>query len=400
MTVDATESEAEGSSAPSFIEKAPMAFDRTPGWDYFRAGGEVYDADGKWYLTSADAVRFGTRNPEIFSSARAFDAISALITLVPLAVDPPEHTRYRRVLDPMLSPKVMARLEDDLRKQVGGLIDGFASEGSCDVMADLARTYPTQAILTLFGLPQDDLQQFLVWVDTLIGGSVVDGIEAATPEQIQAAGELLGYLHEKLEYKRAHLGDDMLSSILALDGDEVWSEQEILGLCFLIVLAGLDTVTAEIGFVFHYLATNPELRARVVSDPSLVPPLIEEVLRLELPAPLLPRVTTQEVEVCGVTIPKGARCFLVLATANREESRGGDPNAVDVDTAARSHLSFGGGMHRCLGSHLARRELRLTIEEFHKRIPEYSLAEGATPRVAWPSGTLHLEEVPLTFPTR
>jgi cytochrome P450 len=387
-------------TATGFYNSAPMLFDRTEGWAYIRRPGEVYEADGKWYLTSSEAVSFAQHNPEIFSSARAYDAISSLITLLPLAVDPPKHAQYRRVLDPMLSPKVINSMEDSLRAQVGDLIDVFADRGECDAVKELAELFPTQAILTLFGLPLEDRFQFFEWVETLIGGSVVDGIEQATPAQLEAAGGLFGYLQEHLTHKKAHPGDDMLSNLLGLTGDAAWSDAELLGLCFLFVLAGLDTVTSAIGFTLQHLAQRPDLRRQVVENPAGIPPLLEEILRLELPAPMLPRVATREVEVCGVTIPAEARVFVVLATANRESARGAHPDEIDLSKGGRAHLSFGSGIHRCLGSHLARRELRLTVEEFHARIPDYQIADGVRPRIAWPAGTLHLESLPLTFTPR
>jgi cytochrome P450 len=191
----------------------------------------------------------------------------------------------------------------------------------------------------------------------------------------------------------------MLSRILSLSGAEAWSDPEVLGLCFLFTLAGLDTVAAAIGFVMLHLARDPELRARVVADPDAVMPAIEEILRLELPAPTTPRVTMRDVEVCGVTIPAGAGVLLCLATANRDAGEFARPDEVDLEQSNRNHLSFGGGIHRCLGAHLARRELRLVVEEFHKAVPDYEVTPGFEPEIVWPSGTFHLRSLPLVFPS-
>jgi cytochrome P450 len=380
-------------------EQAPMALDRTAGWAYFRAAGDVVEGDGAWFLTSADAVQYAHHHPELFSSARAFDSIGSPLPLIPLAIDPPEHVRYRRVLDPMLAPRVVNAMEDELRRQIAELIDGFAARGGCEVMADVARLYPTQVFLTLFGLPLADRDRFIAWVDVINGGASLVG-DAPNPEVLEAALAMFGYLQDAIAAKRAAPGEDMLSRILALSGDDAWTEEELLGLCFLFTLAGLDTVTAAIGFVMLHLATNPELRRRTVADPTLVGPVIEEVLRLELPAPMTPRVTVADVEVGGHRIPAGCVVQLALAAANRDPSRFPTPDGIDLDQAERGHLAFGGGVHRCLGSHLARRELRLVVEEFHKRIPEYEVAPGVTPAVEWPAGTLHLTSLPLVFPAR
>jgi cytochrome P450 len=169
-------------------------------------------------------------------------------------------------------------------------------------------------------------------------------------------------------------------------------------MCILFSLAGLDTVTGAVGFMLFYLARNPELRRRIIADPALVNPMIEEVLRLEPPAPMFPRTTTQDVEVCGVSIPAGQRVMMCLAAVNRSPDTYDEPDAIDLDQADRGHVTFGGGVHRCLGSHLARREMRLVMEEFHRQIPEYEIAGGFEPEIMWPSGTLHLRSLPLVFP--
>jgi cytochrome P450 len=377
--------------AQDFFNKAPMTLDRTPGWRYVRDRGDVFKEDGVWYLTSRDAVRFAQHHPEIFSSAKGYD-IGSPVPMLPLMIDPPDHSRYRRILDPMLSPRVVASLEADLRRQVGDLIDAFAGSGECDIVSDVAALFPTQVLLTLLGLPVEDRDRLQRWADTLTSGSAT----TASAGQVEAGASLFVYLQEKLQNKRERPGDDLLSSVMALPEGEAWTEQELLGMSFLFVLAALDTTTGAIGFTMYHLARQPELQRAVNADPSVIAPLIEEVLRLELPASMVPRRTTRQVEVCGVTIPVDAAVKIVMATANRDRAEQ-NADKIDISQAGRGHLSFGGGIHRCLGSHLARRELRLVVEEFHKRIPEYSIRAGYEPRIAWPGGTFHLESLPLVF---
>lgn len=372
-----------------------MALDRSAGWRYIRSRGDVYEADGVWYLTSHEAVRFAQHNPDVFSSARGRD-LGNPVPMLPLMIDPPDHARYRKILDPMISPRVVNALEDDLRRQVGELIDGFAARGECEAISELAELFPAQVLLTLLGLPVADRDLFRKWSDILTSASLVG---AAAPAQREAAAALFGYLREHLAFKRSHPGDDMISRVIALSGDDQWSDAEILGMCFLFVIAALDTTTGAIGFTLYHLARDRDLQAEVVADPSLASPLVEEVLRLELPAPHVSRQTTRDVDVCGVTIPEGSKVRIVMATANRETDNGAPPDRIDLAGAGRGHLSFGGGIHRCLGSHLARRELRLVVEEFHTRIPRYRIRDGFEPRIAWPTGTYHLETLPLVFET-
>jgi cytochrome P450 len=375
-----------------------MATDRTAGFRYISERGEVFQAsDGTWLLTSPEAVRFAHRNPEIFSSAKAFTTSGLPVPLIPVAVDPPDHVRYRRILDPMLAPRVINAMEDELRTQIRELVVTFASSGSCDVVADIAKLYPTQVFLTIIGLPLEDRDDLIRWVEIMNENSIT-GTGEPTPIVVEAAMSLFGYVQQAIDAKRGSPGDDMLSHILSLTGEEAWTNDEVVGLCVLFTVAGLDTVTSAIGFTMLHLAQNPDLRRRMLANPDLVGPVIEEVLRLEPPAPTTPRVTTRDVEVCGVTIPANSPVMLCLATANR----GGDreiPDEIDAEHGERGHATFGGGIHRCLGSHLARREIRLVVEEFHKLIPEYELAPGAQPRVVWPSSTLHLESLPLVFAT-
>ncbi len=376
----------------SYYADTPLAAGRTAAVEHLLRPGPVYQVGSMWLITSYEGVRFAQKHPELFSSAKAFDGVANAIQMIPIAIDPPKHADYRRVLDPMFGPKRMEAMDGELRAQLRGHIDAFAPLGRCDVVADLSYKFPTQAILTLFGLPLEHLPKFLEWVTGIIKGADIASLGSEQSQSVlDCSIALFGFLAEQIEIKRSHPGDDMLSNVLALDGDAAWTDAEILGLCFLIILAGLDTVTGAIGFALHTLAQDPALRHRLMGDPSLIPPFIEEMLRLEGPVPGVPRVTTADVEVEGVVIPAHSQVMLMLFTANRDRE-----GAQEMDlTAKPTHLAFGGGIHRCLGSHLARRELRLTIEEFHARIPDYRLAGEA--KVLWPAGTFGLESLPLEF---
>jgi len=381
------------------VEEAPVAYDRTAGWAYFRAAGDVFQSGDAWYLTSAEAVQLAQKNPEIFSSAEAFDRLGSPLPLIPIAVDPPAHVRYRRVLDPMLAPRVIQTMEPELRRQAGALVDDLVDRWSCDLVGDFARLYPTQVFLTLFGMPLADRDQFIAWSEFIVEHAGIDAARA-NEEVVQTAGQLFGYLQDMVQTKRRAPGDDLLSRILALDGDDRWTEEEVLGLSFLFTLAGLDTVTAAIGFTLLHLAGDSDLRHRVTADPALVPPLVEEIIRLEPPAPIQPRITTRQTEVLGHLIPAGSLVNVVVGSANRDPARFPSPDRIDLATADRGHLGFGGGIHRCLGAHLARQELRIVVDELHRRIPDYAVAPGETPHVTWPSGTVHLVDLPVVYPTR
>jgi cytochrome P450 len=173
------------------------------------------------------------------------------------------------------------------------------------------------------------------------------------------------------------------------------TREDILDICYLFLLAGLDTVTASVGCMVSYLARNPEQRRRLVEDPSLVPGAVEELLRWETPVPGVPRVLTEDVELSGEQLAAGERVTVLLGSANIDESEFPEPDRVDFERPANRHLAFGGGVHRCLGSHLARLELRVSLDTLHERIPDYTIKPGEEPQ--YTMGIRAVEYLPLVF---
>jgi cytochrome P450 len=378
------------------INELPFAHDRSRAWRELREGGEVVTSGEEIVLTSAAAVEFAAKRPQIFSSAKAFDVLGSPVPLVPIAIDPPDHTRFRRMLDPFFSPKKMAEREPELRRQAGELIDAIVAKGECEVMSDLATPFPSQVFLTLFGLPMADRDRLVHWKDAIL--QFTDpGSGEPTPEVLTYALELFTYLNEHIAERRTDsTGSDMLTQLIHDTDEGGMDDTEILGLCFMFVLAGLDTVTSAAGFALAKLASDAELRQRISTDFTLIPAFIEDLLRVDGPVPFAPRVTTEEVEVAGRVLPKDTRVMLSYGSADRDPSRYDDADEVHLDDKT-VHFAFGRGPHRCLGSHLARLELRLILEEWHTRIPEYTLLDGQAPQVPWPTGTMGLQSVPLNI---
>ncbi|MCV7412440.1 cytochrome [Mycobacterium florentinum] len=379
-----------GCPALPALETLPFAQDRESAWHMLLAPGKIAVSDaGVYFISGADVVEEAAIHPELFSSSGAFDLVGSPFPMVPIAFDPPEHTRFRRVLDKFFGPRRMAERAPELRKQVGELIDQIvASGGSAEVMSALAVPFPSQVFLTLFGLPLADRDLLIGWKDAVLEFSAAEGLEPS-PETLARGAELVAYLNGHVADRRSTGGDDLLGQLLSDSSDGALTDPEIIGLCFLFLIAGLDTVTAATGFALYELARNPALRATLVDDEEAVTHFIEEVLRINPPVPYVPRVTTAEVTVAGVTIPAGSRCWLGLGTANRDPER--YPDADVMHQRRNNHFTFGRGPHRCLGSHLARLELRLIIEEWNRRIPTYSVLEE--PTVGWPCGTLHFQEL-------
>src|ERR1700722_3734309 len=196
------------------INELPFAEDRTLAWRQLREVGEAVSSGDEVVLTSAEAVEFAAKRPEIFSSAKAFDRLGSPVPLVPIAIDPPDHTRFRRMLDPFFSPKRMAEREPELRRQAGDLIDAIVAKGECEVVADLATPFPSQVFLTLFGLPMADRDRLVQWKESILQFTDPSSTEA-TPEVLAHALELFTYLTEHIAERRSNTaGSDLLTQLM------------------------------------------------------------------------------------------------------------------------------------------------------------------------------------------
>ncbi|MGV0792729.1 cytochrome P450 [Mycolicibacterium sp. XJ1819] len=372
------------------LRELPVVANRTLGWRMLReAGPVVYAEDDFYYLTRRDDVLAALRNPQVFSSKRAFDNMGSPLPLVPIAFDPPEHTRYRKILQPFFSPAILGDMLPALERQASDIIGDLAARGGCNIVDDLAIPYPSQVFLTFFGLPLSERDRMIEWKNAVIALA-----ERPTTEglDLTPAMEMAAFLTEVISERRATPGDDVISQLLT--GHDALDDTEAIGLTFLFVVAGLDTVTAAIGFAMYELACNQQLRHQIRGDEEKIREFIEEIVRLEPPVPTVPRETTADVTIGDVTIPAGSPVRLCLAASNRED--GGDELIIDGST--RRHWGYGSGPHRCLGSHLARMELKLLITEWLDRIPEFEPAPGNDSHITYPAGTHTLNELHVRYP--
>lgn len=338
---------------------------------------------GMAMVSRFEDVIYALRHPEIFSSE--MDAEMALGTerpMIPQQIDPPEQTRFRKLLDPYFSRKRMAELAPDVARQANELIDRFYDAGECEFDSAFAIPLPCTAFLDLMGLPHSDLNLFLEFKDNIIRPDknhpdALDhkAVRAETGKQIYA------YFEDVLKERRAKPTDDFLGYLVQAEikGDRL-TETEMLDICFLQILAGLDTVTATLGCNLAYLAANPVQRQKLLDDPGKLDGVIEELLRWESPVTALPRVLKQDVTLRGIDLKKGEMVTLLVGAANTDDDEFGNAQEVDFERSGNRHIAFGAGAHRCLGSHLARMELTVAMEEWHKRIPHYEIKAGETPR--------------------
>ena len=352
------------------------------GYRLLREIGPIMRMEGAGVVVSHRAdIDDVLRRTDVFSSNMDAVDLKNPRPMIPLQIDPPDHKKYRKILDPLFAPKQVAPLEPAVAKLVNDLIDGFIDRGRCDFAKEFSVPFPSQVFLTLLGLPLEDLPLFLKMKDGIIRPDHVVGKPRMHQEvqeyQQGIADSVYDYFERVLDEREAERRDDLLSRFLdtEVDGDRL-TREEILDICFLFLIAGLDTVSASLDCFFGHLAEKPDERRRIVEDPSLIPRAVEELLRWETPVSGVARVAVADTEVGGCPVHAGEPVFVVLGSANTDEDEFSDAYEVRLDRDPNRHLTFGGGIHRCLGSNLARLELRVAMREWHARIPDYHVEPG------------------------
>jgi cytochrome P450 len=364
--------------------------------------GVVMPMPGMAIPASREAVDTVLRHHEVFTSEFGFD-LGNTRPLIPLSVDPPKHSKYRKILDPLFAPKRMDEQEADIAVRANHFIDEFVEKGECNFTEEFAELFPSSVFLGLMGLPWEELDTFLRLRDGILRPYLVDPEAQTDPEKrhvvTRATGqEIYAYFGGCLDEREQRPTNDILTHFLTaeIEGEKL-TREEILDICFLFLIAGLDTVSDTLTCFYAHLATHPEHRRLIVENPDIIPSAVEELLRWETPVPGVVRMATEDYEVCGVLIPAGTMLSVSVGAANLDTAELADAFEVHLDRKVNRHLSFGGGVHRCLGSHLARRELRVTLREWHRRIPEYSLKPGHE-QLEYPPGLRHVKDLTLVWP--
>jgi cytochrome P450 len=337
---------------------------------------------GHWIVSRYEDIHEVNRCPEIFSNNPVGipPNLGQDAPLIPLEVDPPEHTSYRQILTPLFSPARMNALEPKIRALVTDLIDGFAARGECEFIEEFARPLPSQVFLGLMGWPLEDAPRLLKWTYDIIEGKPGGTDEESNEVRTAAGMEVYTYFAELLDNAYENPGDDIISQLTRsrFNGERELSQFEVLNIVFIVMLGGLHTVTGTLGNSLIHLAEHPDQRDRLVANPALIPSAVEELLRWESIVAPARRVTTP-VTINGVDMEPGDRVLLPLGSAGRDPEEFPDADEVILDRMPNRHLAFGSGPHRCLGSHLARIELKVALEELHRRLPDYELVPGEQP---------------------
>jgi cytochrome P450 len=331
---------------------------------------------GFWVVTRYQDCRFVLQDPELFSSVQNIvphTQMTALGPDIPTQIDPPDHGKYRQILNPLLSPRVVAALEPRMRALATELIDSIVAAGRSDFLADFAVPYPSLIFVPLMGLPESDLGTFLGWKDKIL--HTID--EAERAEVFNTVNtELQAYFTAVFQERRRREdpGDDVVGQLVKarFDGERPLTLEEFVGMACLLWGAGLDTVTAQLSLAIHHLATHPGLRDELTADLTLIPTAIEELMRFDSLVNDC-RKATADVELGGQMIKAGDMVMVMYGAAGRDPEQFPDPYRIDFRRYPNRHFGFGGGIHRCAGSHLARLELRVAMEEIHTRMPRYAL---------------------------
>ncbi len=374
--------------------------DPFPVWDELRQKCPVAHTErwgGSWMPTryedlfaiAQDFPRFSSRDvlvaplgpppgqepdPDIPEALRDYD-----LGAPPITSDPPIHTWARRLLLPPFSVRAIEKWEPETRELCRRLIDGFIDNGTTDAAADYAQQIPPRVIASMLGIPEDQAETFTGWVRGLLEFGLTNADVGG-----EAARNIFLYLWERIQEHKENPKDDLISYLLSaqVDGQPV-PEQHVLGTCFLLLVAGIDTTWSSIGSALWHLSQNPQDCERLIAEPTLMPVAVEELLRAYSPVTMA-RIVAEDYQYNGCPMSEGDRLVMNFPAANRDPAKFKDPDKVILDRQENPHIAFGVGIHRCAGSNLARMEMRVSIEEWLKRIPSFRLEDPAA--VTWAGG--------------
>ncbi|MFE0580332.1 cytochrome P450 [Streptomyces sp. NPDC058874] len=377
--------------------------DPYPLYEELRKTPVSHDGDGPYVVSTYYEIRSLLHDPRISSDARnlkatgddplgqSADEEGADLPPSFLRLDPPDHDRLRRITNrpfgPPHAPRRVHDMRDELHGLVDGLIDGIGTSGTLDrvdLVDQFAYPFPVSVICRLLGVPREDEPRFHVWADTLAASldPDPDGDPGQRAKSMTDARMELGmYLAGLIEERRKNPGDDMLSQLATSDGpDGAMTTMEALSTSALLLIAGHETTVNLITNGMLTLLRHPDVLQRLREDPALSVPIVEELLRYEPPVQLVPqRSTLCDIEVAGVSIPKGASLWLVLASGNRDPKRFENPDRFDPDRKDNQHLGLGSGIHSCFGAPLARQEAQLALSALARRLDNPRLLEDPPP---------------------
>jgi len=357
-----------------------------PIWDELREKCPIAHTErfrGVYFPSRYEDVRAVAYDTEHFSSRRIIvrETPPPRIPAPPITSDPPEHRPAKNLLLPAFTPDAIKHHEPRTREICARLVEGFAGKQGCDAAADYAQEIPVRVIATMLGLPESEGDRFRQWIHEILELGIT------RPDILmKAIGETEKYFQSEVAKRRAAPTDDLISQLAAakIDGEPI-SEAHLLGAIRLILIAGIDTTWSAIGSCFWHLAQHPEDRRRLVNQPALIPTAVEEFLRAYAPVTMA-REVIKDTTINGCPFKPGEMVLLSFPAANRDPRMFPDADRVVIDRKENRHAAFGLGIHRCIGSNLARMEITVALQEWLKRIPDFRLDPSA--KVTWSEGTV------------
>ena len=399
-------------SAPVMPEHPPVTdwvhdFDHTdprwtenpyPIWNELRAASPVVHTErflGCYMPTTYEAVREIAHDTHHFSSRRVIVRdVRPEVTnpAPPITSDPPEHKPAKQLLLPPFTPDAMKKLEPRVRAICNELIDAFIADGKCDAAARYTKHIPVRAIAHMLGIPEKDGDLFIKWIHEILELGIKDD-----DTLMRAVHEMTAYFAGHIEHRKTHRTDDLISTLMhARDKNgQPLSDAHVLGSLRLLLIAGIDTTWSAIGSSLWHLARTPADRERLVREPKLMPTAVEELLRAYSPVTMA-REVMKETTISGCPMKPGNMVLLSFPAANRDPAMFSDADKVVLDRKENRHAAFGLGIHRCVGSNLARMEMTVALEEWLMRIPDFRLDPAG--KVTWSEGTVRgPRQLPMLF---
>jgi cytochrome P450 len=345
-----------------------------------------------WVLTKHEDALFALRHAEYFSNEDATPFPrdpEDYFYFIPIEVDPPEHRKYRNIVDPIVSPQGVLKLEERIRALANELIDDIIDKGECEFDEAFGRPLPVLVFLDLMGLPRDMCDTFVSWAMALLHSND----RAIMGQTLKTIGD---YLKTAIADKQANPDDGLVSRIVhaEIDGKPI-SEKEAFGFATFLFIAGLDTVFATLNNMWLWLARNPERRQEIIDNPENINAQVEELLRV-FSVTFSGRTVAQDVEIRGVQLKKGDKITSILPACNFDPDVFPNPTEVNFHRPKKIILAFTVGVHSCMGAHLARLEIKIALQEWLKRIPDFKVKPGAE-TIYRPGGVIGPESVPLVW---
>lgn len=359
----------------SFASEQPDPFRHVAS---LHAGPEIFFARsigrnrGGWILTRNAHIREAFADPEHFTSFNPDNFLAPIgldVRMTPLEYDPPEHYHYRKAIEPYFTPAAVNALDGAVRAVCEELLAGFAGADSCEFISEFAEPFPSHVFLDLMGMPRERLGDFLAWERSMIR-------PASAEDAVAGMTAVIAYLEQFIAEQRVRPTTDLMRGVLSAryNDERPLSDKEVLGVCFILYIGGLDTVYSTLGWIFWHLAQDAPLQERLRTEPAIVPQAVEELLRAYSVASSA-RQVKDDFEFHGVHMRKGDHVLLSLPLAGRDPQAYDDPHRVDIDRPVR-HIAFGTGPHTCIGLRLAKREIRIVLETLLSRFVNIRMPAG------------------------